>query len=243
MFTAVNQQSAATAVYEQVADQIVTGQLVPGQALPGERELAGQLGVSRAVVREALQRLAQSRLVEIRQGESTRILDFRASTDLALLPRLLVSVQGGINPQVLRSLLELRVAIGADASRLAARHRRPTDVAKIQRAQVALAEAEQLQQRQDRDLDFWSTVVEVSGNIAYQLAFNSMRATYAPIQDVIVEIVANEIADDATHARLVKAIERGSERSAESAARSLLTRSDDEWEKLISALETAEEES
>ena len=58
--------------YEQIADHVVedirAGRLVPGERLPGERELAQQLGVGRASVREALGFLQVRGLVETRHG-------------------------------------------------------------------------------------------------------------------------------------------------------------------------------
>ena len=57
---------------ERIAERFVTaialGQFVPGQRLPTERELAAMLGVSRATVREAIARLAESGYVTVRRG-------------------------------------------------------------------------------------------------------------------------------------------------------------------------------
>ncbi|MDQ3122601.1 MAG: winged helix-turn-helix domain-containing protein, partial [Actinomycetota bacterium] len=60
--------------YEQVADQlrelIVTGTLPQGGRLPTETQLAGQLGVSRATVREALRLLDAQGLVRTAKGQT-----------------------------------------------------------------------------------------------------------------------------------------------------------------------------
>ena len=57
---------------ERVADRLVTaialGEFEPGQRLPAERELAATLEVSRATVREALQRLHDGGYVVTRRG-------------------------------------------------------------------------------------------------------------------------------------------------------------------------------
>jgi GntR family transcriptional repressor for pyruvate dehydrogenase complex len=57
---------------ERIAERLVTaialGEFVPGQRLPAERELAALLEVSRATVREALQRLQASGYVTTRRG-------------------------------------------------------------------------------------------------------------------------------------------------------------------------------
>lgn len=55
-------------VYEQLADLIAKGEFPLGERLPAERDLARQLGVSRATVREAMIALELSGLVEVRVG-------------------------------------------------------------------------------------------------------------------------------------------------------------------------------
>lgn len=59
------------AVVGQLAEAIVERELRPGDRLPGERDLALRFRVSRIVVREALVRLAQRGLVEVRPGVGT----------------------------------------------------------------------------------------------------------------------------------------------------------------------------
>src|SRR3954449_13343112 len=62
----VTRRSVPDEVFDQVLDEVVDGGLAAGEALPSERRLAEVLGVSRPAVREALQRMAQTRLVEVR---------------------------------------------------------------------------------------------------------------------------------------------------------------------------------
>src|SRR5689334_1543202 len=90
-------------VYEQLLDEVVDGHLSPGDALPSERRLSELLGVSRPAVREALQRLSSARIVEVRQGGSSTVRDFRRHAGLDLLPRLLVR-NGELDPAVGRSI-------------------------------------------------------------------------------------------------------------------------------------------
>jgi len=52
---------------------IIDGRLAPGTTLPATRLLAGDLGVSRGVVVEAYQRLADEGLVSARPGTGTRV--------------------------------------------------------------------------------------------------------------------------------------------------------------------------
>src|SRR6476646_4468866 len=61
--------------YEQVAERLAadirSGALAPGERLPSERELARQLEVSRASVREAIGALQVQGVVETRPGAGT----------------------------------------------------------------------------------------------------------------------------------------------------------------------------
>jgi GntR family transcriptional regulator/MocR family aminotransferase len=72
---------------------IIDGRLQAGAPLPATRLLAGDLGVSRGVIVEAYQRLADEGLVSARPGAGTRVLGISRRpapperTDLALLPQ------------------------------------------------------------------------------------------------------------------------------------------------------------
>lgn len=53
---------------QKIVDLIITRRLQPGERLPAERELAKELQISRACIREALQALSSTRVVKIRRG-------------------------------------------------------------------------------------------------------------------------------------------------------------------------------
>ncbi|MEV0682335.1 GntR family transcriptional regulator [Nocardia sp. NPDC050378] len=119
-WTPVVKRSVSGDVFEQIAEQVLGGELAVGSSLPSERQLAEALGVSRPAVREALQRLAAAGLVSVRQGEATTVLDYRRSSGLEVLPRLLLRGDS-IDPAVARSILEARVHNGPKIAELAAR--------------------------------------------------------------------------------------------------------------------------
>jgi len=72
-FSKVKQERLSDAIVRQLESLILEGVLQPGERLPPERELAQQLDVSRPSVREALQRLESSGLVETRHGGGTYV--------------------------------------------------------------------------------------------------------------------------------------------------------------------------
>ena len=115
----VARRSVPDEVFDQILSDVVSGEFAPGESLPSERKLAEVLGVSRPAVREALQRVAQAGLVEVRQGDSTTVRDYRRHASLDLLPRLLLP-HGELDPSVARSILEARLLIGPKVAALAA---------------------------------------------------------------------------------------------------------------------------
>src|SRR6187200_2677774 len=120
----VNRRSVPEDVFEQIVAEVLNGEMKPGDALPSERRLAEVLGVSRPAVREALKRLTSTGLVDIRQGDTTTVRDFRKHAGLDLLPRLLFRA-GQLDIAVVRSILETRLHNGPKVAELAAARRGP----------------------------------------------------------------------------------------------------------------------
>jgi len=109
----------AESVIERLIALIQQGQLGPGARLPAERDLARELGVSRAVVREAILYLQQAGLVRTRQGSGTYVADAGGSVGPAAPP--------AETQQDLVWLFELRMGIEGEAAALAARRATPED--------------------------------------------------------------------------------------------------------------------
>src|SRR5436853_6488353 len=119
MLKPIEKQRVAEEIVDQLRSLILTGAYAPGDKLPPERLLAKQLGVNRASLREALKKLEHQGLVKIRQGDGTRVQDFRQTGGLDLISHLIPLVQGG-DLRLLRDTLEFRRIYGREIARLAA---------------------------------------------------------------------------------------------------------------------------
>jgi GntR family transcriptional regulator, transcriptional repressor for pyruvate dehydrogenase complex len=115
----IARRSVTDEVFAQLSAEVLNGDLAAGENLPSERRLAEVLGVSRPSVRQALQRLANAGLVDVRHGDATTVRDFRRTAGLSLLPQLLLA-GGGLDIGVVRSILETRLLVGPFAAGLAA---------------------------------------------------------------------------------------------------------------------------
>ncbi len=228
-FAPIARKTLSDGVYEQLCARIVAGDLPAGASLPAERDLCERLGVNRGAVREGLRRLAQAGLVQIKQGESVRVRDFRRTGALGLLAPLLIRTDGTINFRIARDVLEMRNALGPELARRCAQradadiHRRLRDVlSRMKLAHESNDDAARLPALQTLALEFWQVLAEGSDNMAYQLAFNSLRETYDQLRDLLTDVVAPEISDLGGHEAILQAVESGDSALASAAAQTLL---------------------
>ncbi len=217
----VSRRSVPDEVFDQVLGEVVDGGLEPGEALPSERRLAEVLGVSRPAVREALQRMAQTRLVEVRHGGSTTVRDFRRHAGLDLLPRLLVR-GGGLDAAVARSILEARLVVGPGVAALAAERGGPALAAALTDLVDALAAATDDVERQVHALSYWDVVVDGADSLTFRLMFNSLRAAYEPALEALAPVMAEEVGQVGAYRVLTAAIGEGDPDTARAAAERVL---------------------
>ena len=143
-------------------------------------------------------------------GGVTRAKDYRQSAGLDLLASLLQRPDGRVDVAVARSIVEMRACIGPDAARLCAMRAVspvPDDLTAIVDAMadvptdlVALAAL---------DWRFWELIVDGSDNVAYRLAFNSLRDGVAPLAAALPAVQADELRDHAAHHAIAQAIRGG----------------------------------
>jgi GntR family transcriptional repressor for pyruvate dehydrogenase complex len=121
---------------DQLLEMVVSGGLEPGERLPPERELCERLGVSRTVVREALNLLEARGLISIEHGRGAVVSG--GNTDavrdaLGLILR--------VRPKVLWELLEMRAILEVGISGLAAERatEEDTDAMRVQLERMAAA--------------------------------------------------------------------------------------------------------
>jgi len=225
-------------VFDQILGEVVDGDLAAGESLPSERRLAEVLGVSRPAVREALQRMAQARLVEVRHGGATTVREFRRSAGLDLLPRLLVRA-GELDPAVARSILEARIAIAPEVASLAA-GRGDDDVHDaLTQAVAALEDADSAVSRQRAALAFWDQVVDGADSVVFRLMFNSLRAAYEPALEALAVLMDAEVSQLDGYRDVRAAIVAGDREGARAATVRLLQPATTELIDAIHAMEEA----
>ena len=221
-FTQVHRTSVSGEVFRQIAAQILGGDLAAGSALPPERSLTEAFGVNRQALREALQRLSQLGLVEIRHGGATRVTDYRAVAGLDVLPMLLIRPDGTIDARVVASMMEMRAAVGADAAALCAERADATCVAALRQTVEELAATHGSDAYPAVNARFWDLLTEGSGNICYRLSLNALRASYARAEPMVMGILAPEHSAGHLYREVVDAVAGREPERARTAAAALL---------------------
>lgn len=232
----VVRRSVPDEVFDQVLAEVVDGEIPVGDPLPSERRLAEVLGVSRPAVREALQRMAQTGLLHVRQGGATTVRDYKRHAGLDLLARLLVR-HGELDTAVARSILEARLAVGPSVAALAAARGGPALAAMLTETTDRLAATDDDVQRQVHALEFWDQVVDAADSIVFRLMFNSLRAAYEPALEALAPVMAEEVGQTDAYRLLTAAIGAGDPEVARAAADRVLRPATQHLIEALTALE------
>jgi GntR family transcriptional regulator, transcriptional repressor for pyruvate dehydrogenase complex len=174
--------SATASVVEQIRRRILSGGLQPGMSLPPERELAVQLDVSRATLRQGLSILSQMGLLTIHRGRSggavvTAPAANTVSTSIALLCQTRVITAG--------QLCEFRRALEVEAAQLAAARRSADDLSEITAALDAyLAGGGDASLQNASGRAFHYSVARASGNPLLSETMTSLNDAFATCFDL-----------------------------------------------------------
>jgi len=221
MYEPIARQSLSQAVYERLRDGIVRGELGSGTKLPSERVLAKTLGVNRGAVREALKRLEQARLVSVRQGGAAEVLDYRQTAGMDLLSELLFA-GGDLDVGVARGVIEMRDCLGPEIARRCAERGGPTVADRLDAIVAELGADDDLERRQTCSLAFWGALVDGSGNVAFRLAYNSLRASYDTFRSTLVQVLGEELRSLESFRAVADAVRAGDGEAAARRAAELL---------------------
>jgi GntR family transcriptional regulator, transcriptional repressor for pyruvate dehydrogenase complex len=180
-------------VFRVLCEAILSGRYAPGEKLPTQRRLAAELGVNLAPVREAIKRLEQLRLLEVRHGDAMRVRDWRAHGALDVLGHAIFS-GAGLDRATLGAVLEARTAMLAEVARLAAQRRSESQVQRLNEIAAELALAEDAEAAQALDFAYFAELIDAAGNIVFVLIMNTLRELYFAHAELFRAVVEEHLA-------------------------------------------------
>lgn len=209
----VRRASLIEQVTEQLRHEICSGRWAVGDRIPTEPQLSEFTGTGRNTVREAVQALVHSGLLERRQGSGTYVVATSA-------------IGGTLGTYFATAhendVMELRQALDVTAAVLAARRRTPDDAARLERL---LAERNHLfagsdvDAAVDADVALHRSIVEASHNAVYLEFYDSLLPTIRRTIDRHARVTG--LAFESEHTALVNAVIDGDEDATVRAARAL----------------------
>ncbi|WP_246227201.1 FadR/GntR family transcriptional regulator [Propioniciclava coleopterorum] len=148
----------ASEIADELRGRILSGAMPAGSQVPTEAALTEEFGVSRTVVREALQQLRAGGLVESFQGRGSFVLSIPAEPGGGLLA-------GAASRRDVVDLIEYRIGIESEVAAHAAARRSASQLAAIHRALDAFgAVADEPARVVRADFAFHLAVAQASNN-------------------------------------------------------------------------------
>ena len=175
MITQRAREVAGNRMFDELVALLRDRKIEPGDRLLAERELATRYGISRPVVREALQRLESFGLVKKLPGQGSFI------SGEALKPEVITqyfALLVALRRIQLREIMSVRVALEVEAARLACENASELDRVGLeqsaQRIEIALNDPS-LTQYLKAEYGFHDLLMRSSGNQFLRLLYDSLR--------------------------------------------------------------------
>ena len=177
LFDPIGHESVSATIVKRIEEMIVTGVLKDGTRLPSERSLADAMQVSRPKVREALQHLETSGLIQVRHGEGSFVAPLIGT---AMSPALIELYAR--HTTAFSNYLEFRHEQEAFAASLAAERATQSDLDVLRSILTQIEDAHSANDAEisrSADVQFHSAIVDASHN---SLLIHTMASIYELMQ-------------------------------------------------------------
>lgn len=161
-------------VYDYLEEQILSGALELGARLPTEPELSQGFGVSRTVVREAMQKLKAQGLVVSKVGNGS----FVATDSMSQIKKVFSQFrQIYANKRAILDYVKLRTIIEVECMRIVGTAQDPDCFEKLELIvdRMAAAKFTTMEEFARVDMEFHLTMAAFSGNIMFQAILEPLK--------------------------------------------------------------------
>ena len=156
----VDKKSLVDKIESSLVELLSSKEYTVGTVIPKEMELAGQLGVSRTVIREALSRLRTRGLIESRKKRGSVITS----------PNIISVIEQGMNPEILddetlKDIFEMRLMLEVGMADFIIKRVKPADIVELK----AILDRSAIMTPPnsfpiEEEIAFHSKLYEISGN-------------------------------------------------------------------------------
>jgi len=193
----------------------IINQMQPGDKLPSERDIAADLDVNRATVREALKKLETLGLIEIRHGEGIFIKDYLTSGNLELF-KMIIYLNDTIPLSILQNLLEIRRII---VPQMAANASENITREELQQFEAIVTSHDTIL---EKDLAVHQLIAKASRNLLYIFILNFFNQIFRDFGYLYFENPDNQNRSELFHRELLEAFKAKNSKKAYTITHSVL---------------------
>jgi DNA-binding FadR family transcriptional regulator len=190
-------------VVDELRGRIVSGAYGGAGELPPQGELCAEFGVSRGVVREAMQRLQSQRLIDVSQGRKPRVMPAGPEAIAES-----VHVQMQRTEATWRQLGEVRRTLEVEIAGRAAERIDSVKVRALEKTLAAMQATDDTAQQVAADMQFHRVLAEATGNPVYVFLLDALAALLRTSRERTIGVGGVEPAVRG-HRKILAAVQRG----------------------------------
>jgi DNA-binding FadR family transcriptional regulator len=224
-------------LYQEVLDRLMarirSGEIPAGSNLPSERELMDEFRVGRPAIREALQAMDRSGILEIVHGERARVV-------VPTPERLVSQIAAGTmhllrsQPGSLEHLKQVRLFVECGTARMAAEKATGEQVAKLRLLiEQQRSAIHNIQGFIEKDLAFHKEIATISGNPIFPVIVEAIFLWAREYYQSLVRAPGAENLTLSEHEKIVDAINARDPSAAADAMHVHLSRANELYQQLI----------
>ncbi len=198
-----------------IQKQIMNGTIPPGSKLPPEREMAETFNVNRATVREALRKLENLELVEIRHGDGLYAKNYLESGNFDLIKAALNMDE---SKDVISNILEARGFVVPQIAYMAAQRRTGADLNELKQV-VSKEDMTML----ERDIKVHQIIARSTHNLLCTIVLNFFNQIFRDYGYLYFDDARNVERSRKFHKEIYEAIKSRQPETARKIMRDVLT--------------------
>lgn len=177
---------------KQVEEMILGGTLPIGSKLPNERELAKQMKVSRSIINNGMQELAEKSFIKVIPRQGAYVEDYIRNGNINTLVAILRHEGARLDLHMLQSYIDFRRDLETSCAKAAARHRTKEQLEQLDKQMELLKKYQGGQDFIDVSVEFHKLIFIASGNLVYPLIYNAFYEVLYVVTETLLELISHQ---------------------------------------------------
>lgn len=173
----------------QMEDMILRGELTVGEKLPNERELAKEMRVSRSIINNGMQELAEKGFVKTLPRQGTFIEDYVKNGNIKTLVAIMNHKGTSFNKPLLQSFIDFRQDFEPSCSQKASANRSEEEIGALEEKFQTLKNTLGKDIFIDELLAFHKLIYIATDNFVYPLLFNAFYEVLYKVTSTLLLIM------------------------------------------------------